>query len=151
MITAMKALKSLLLAGVVLAIGASALGAVTPRIDPTVSTSKHFVVTCASTGLVCDPPYVFELRVRAGHKVKRMTYTAAKTHCSDVRIRVIIDGNKRPLSKPLAAGASADTNLSTLKRGIHTIKIRAVGVLGGCNTGYTGSWGGVVRFTLSKP
>ena len=58
---------------------------------------------------------------------------------------MIIDGDKRPLSKPLAAGASTDTNLSTLKRGIHTIKIRAVGVVGGCNTGYTGSWGGAVR------
>ena len=146
----MKPLRSVLLAGVVLAAGATAFGASTPRIDPTVSPSKRFVVDCRSKGLVCDPPYVFELKVRAGHKVTRMTYTAAKTHCSDVRIRVIIDGSKRPLSKPLAAGASTGTNLSTLKRGIHTIKIRAVGVVGGCNAGYTGSWGGVVRFTLSK-
>ena len=74
----MKPLRSVLLAGVMLAVGATAFGATTPRIDPTVSPSKRFVVNCTSTGLVCDPPYVFELKIRAGHKVKRMTYTAAK-------------------------------------------------------------------------
>lgn len=112
--------------------------------------ARPVTVNCTSTGLVCDPPFRFDLKVRKGYRVTAMTFTAAKTHCSNMRLRVIVDGVPRPTSPEIPPGGKIVTKLGGLKTGTHRIALRAVGVLGGCNTGRTGSWAGTIRFTVLK-
>ena len=126
---------------------AAALGAParTPVIDPAISGTKVIVVNCTTTTQVCDPPYRFVLNLRTGFRATRMRFTASKKHCSSMRVRVIVDGVRRPVSAPLAPGATSVTGLTSLKPGKHTIAIRGIGITGGCNIGYVGSWGGTIR------
>jgi hypothetical protein len=124
------------------ALGAPAGPAV---IDPAVSGTKTFIVTCTTTTQVCDPPYRFTLKLRKGFRATRMRFTASKHHCSSMRIRVTVEGARRPVSAPIAPGATTATRLTALKPGKHTIAIRGIGIAGGCNIGYVGSWGGTIR------
>lgn len=77
-------------------------------------------------------------------------YTAAATHCSDVRMHFLIDGVERALSGFLSPGASSGFfDVGPVAPGAHTVTLQAEGRVGGCNTGQLAGWGGTSTITVS--
>jgi hypothetical protein len=75
----------------------------------------------------------------------RANYTAAASHCSQVRMRFYVDGVERAVSGLLSASqATGFVDLGPVTPGAHVLTLRAEGVVGGCNTGRLVSWGGSV-------
>ena len=107
-----------------------------------------FVVTCTSTGQICNPPQKLKLKVTNGDgvRVKRLRYQAATTHCSPGRILISLDGERIGRTGFVQAGERAivDDLKVTLDKGRHKFAFRMEGKLGGCNVGAVGSWGGKI-------
>ena len=83
--------------------------------------------------------------------VLQVEYTAAPTHCSDVRMHFLIDGVERALSPFLVAGQSSGFfNVGPVSAGPHTVVLQAEGRVGGCNTGVLVGWGGTARVTVTQ-
>jgi hypothetical protein len=77
-------------------------------------------------------------------------YTAAATHCSDVRMHFLIDGVERALSGFLTPGqGSGFFDVGPVTAGAHTVALQAEGRVGGCNTGALAGWGGTSMITIS--
>jgi hypothetical protein len=66
-----------------------------------------------------------------------------------VRVRFVVNGTARRLSVPLQP-RNTHTVVASLGRGTHLIQIRGVGVTGGCNAGFIGSWGGALTVFYSR-
>ncbi|MCB0354642.1 MAG: hypothetical protein KDD64_13995 [Bdellovibrionales bacterium] len=98
------------------------------------------VVCSKSSGLTCRPKY--RTRLRTG-KVLQVQYTASAQHCSQIIVRFFVDGKLKRSTGALNPGeASIVYRIRGLTAGRHTLSLQAVGVVGGCNTGYTASWTG---------
>jgi hypothetical protein len=77
-------------------------------------------------------------------------YTAAATHCSDVRMHFLVDGVERALSGFLTPGQSSGFfDVGPVSAGAHTVTLQAEGRVGGCNTGALQGWGGTSMITVS--
>jgi len=118
-----------------------------------------FIVSCASSGQLCDPP--FFVPVETG-SVLQVQYFVRGTHCASVRVGLLVDGTLVATSDFLGwPGAPApfselalDTGLVDLgpvSPGAHVVGIQAEGQVGGCNFGDLPNWGGSLRVLTSPP
>jgi endonuclease YncB( thermonuclease family) len=109
-----------------------------------------FVVTCTSTGQLCEPP--FSVSVETG-SVLQVQYLVRSTHCSSLRVHLFVDGTLKvttgflgwPGAPSPFAGLPLDTGLVDLgpvSPGAHLISVQAEGQVSGCNFGQPFSWGG---------
>jgi hypothetical protein len=72
-------------------------------------------------------------------------FTANSNHCSDISVHILLD-NYPQGSARVGPGQTVTIGKGFyVGRGIHTLGVRAVGILGGCNTGVLNAWGGTVR------
>jgi hypothetical protein len=117
-----------------------------------------FGVNCTSTGQLCDPPYSISVKTES---LLQVQYTVRSTHCSSVRLHILVDGKSVYTSGFLGwpgasgefAGLPLDTglvNVGPVSRGTHTVGLQAEGQISGCNVaGYLASWGGSARVLTS--
>ena len=89
----------------------------------------------------CEPPFTVTVAT-AGTLV--VDFMASPTHCSDIRVRFLVDGSPvTDFSDPLNAGESTgEVDLGPVPLGTHALGVQAEGVLGGCNSGRLASWAG---------
>jgi hypothetical protein len=144
----------------VVALVASLFGASEAAQGQTVETViPDFIVSCTSTGELCDPP--FFVSVETG-SVLQVQYFVRPTHCGSVRVGLLVDGTLEATSDFLGwPGAPApfselalDTGLVDLgpvSPGAHVVGVQAEGQVGGCNTGQLDNWGGSLRVLTSPP
>jgi hypothetical protein len=118
-----------------------------------------FVVSCTSTGQLCDPP--FSVSVETGSALQ-VQYFVRSTHCASVRVGLLVDGTLRATSDFLGwpgapapfSGLALDTGLVDLgpvSPGAHVVGVQAEGQVGGCNFGELPNWGGSLRVLTSPP
>jgi hypothetical protein len=116
-----------------------------------------FIVSCTSTGQLCDPP--FFVSVETG-SVLQVQYFVRPTHCASVRVGLLVDGTLKATSDFLGwPGAPApfsdlalDTGLVDLgpvSPGAHVVAVQAEGQVSGCNVGQLPDWGGSLRLLTS--
>jgi hypothetical protein len=82
--------------------------------------------------------------------VLRVQYIAAVTHCSDVSVRIFLDGVLAQTTPFLGPGQSSPLfDLSgQITRRRPRLLFQGVGEIGGCNTGRLASWGGRLRIEI---
>jgi hypothetical protein len=123
---------------------------------PVSYSTGSFVASCDttdSTPQICDPPTKLKVRVNQGKvRIKRVHYVASTEHCSAARVLVSLDGAAIGHTAYVNAGEQAivDDLKLTLDQGRHKFKFRVQGRVGGCNTGFVGSWGGKITLTGKK-
>ena len=117
-------------------------------------TTGQFVVSCTSTGQVCMPAKQLTLSPPKHGTVTSVRYTTPATHCSALALQVVKNGTVVATSKRLEAGVQtvAFNPHISVPKGQSKLGFRAKGFVGGCNTGYVGSWGGkiTVKVTLAS-
>jgi hypothetical protein len=136
----------LLTAAVAPALGAS-------RTRTLTFTTGDFVVNCTSRGELCSPSKKLSFRLRRSGTLTSVKYTTPATHCSAVLLHVLRTGREVAKTGRLAAGVST-VRLTThvrLPAGLTKLYFQAQGFIGGCNTGYVGSWGGKITVTVTVP
>jgi RTX calcium-binding nonapeptide repeat (4 copies) len=112
-----------------------------------------FVVTCTSTGQLCEPP--FSVSVETG-SVLQVQYFVRSTHCSSLRVHLFVDGTLKVttgfLGWPGAPSPFAELPLNTglvdlgpVSPGAHLISVQAEGQVSGCNFHQPYSWGGTLK------
>jgi len=116
-------------------------------------TTGQFVVNCTSNGQRCSPPKKLTFRLGRHGTLTSIKYTTAATHCSAVVLRVLRNGRQIAKTGRLEAGQSTERLVTSigLTRGVTTLSFQAQGFVGGCNTGYVGSWGGKITITVKVP
>lgn len=116
-----------------------------------------FVVSCTSTGELCDPP--FFVSVETG-SVLQVQYFVRPTHCASVRVGLLVDGTLKATTDFLGwpgapapfSGLALDTGLVDLgpvSAGAHVVGVQAEGQVSGCNVGQLDDWGGSLRVLTS--
>lgn len=115
---------------------------------PCLSREVELSVECLSEGQLCDPPIEYECI--GGQGDLEIEFTAAVTHCSDMRFLVAVDDEERPASEFLGPGQSTGPlDFGHLEDGEHVIRVQAEGREGGCNGGGIATWGGTLRMTVT--
>ncbi|HVE48454.1 MAG TPA: hypothetical protein VNG69_02415 [Casimicrobiaceae bacterium] len=113
----------------------------------TTTTYGPFVITSTSGTQLSSNVFTVNVQTLGALQVE---YTAAATHCSDVRIHFLVDGVERALSGFVTPGTSTGFfNVGPVSAGAHTVALQAEGRVGGCNTGVLGAWGGTTSITVS--
>jgi hypothetical protein len=102
-----------------------------------------------NTSQKCPQEPEVNFTVPAGSKVQAF-FTANANHCSDINVRLIKDEPSTkwyPASDWMRAGPGQTVSGPFLDfpPGIHTFKVQAEGIEGGCNTGHLDAWGGTLR------
>ena len=111
------------------------------------TTYGPFSVSSTSGTQLSNNVYTINLQTLGALELE---YTAAPTHCSDVRMHFLVDGVERAVSAFLTPGASSGFfNVGPVSAGAHTVALQAEGRVGGCNTGALAGWGGTARTTVS--
>ena len=127
-------------------------GAASPKLssDTRVYSTGQFVVNCTSTGQVCTPAKELTITPPRRGTVTAVRYTTPATHCSALRLQVVSKGAVVATSGRIEAGEQSERFNPRLHvpKGRSTLGFRAKGILGGCNTGRVGSWGGKIRVTV---
>src|SRR5258705_6469286 len=109
-----------------------------------------FVVSCTSTGELCDPPLLVSVETGS---VLQVQYTVRPTHCASVRVSFLVDGTLEATSDflgwPGAPAPFSDLALGTglvdlgpVSPGAHVVGVQAEGQVSGCNVGQLENWGG---------
>ena len=118
-----------------------------------------FIVTCTSTGELCDPPLFTPIETGG---VLQAQYFVRPTHSASIRVDFLVDGAVAassdflgwpgapfPFSElPLDTGL---VDLGPVSPGAHVVGVQAEGQVGGCNTGRLDDWGGSLRLLTSPP
>jgi len=118
-----------------------------------------FVVTCTSTGQLCDP--LFSVSGELG-SVLQAQYFVRSTHCSSSRVHLFVDGTLKlttgflgwpgapfPFAQlPLDTGL---VDLGPVSPGAHLISVQAEGQVSGCNVGKPFTWGGSLKVLTNVP
>ena len=118
-----------------------------------------FVVTCTSTGQLCDPPFSVSGEIGS---VLQVQYFVLSTHCSSLRVHLFVDGTLKVttgfLGWPGAPSPFAELPLDTglvdlgpVSPGAHLISVQAEGQVSGCNVGKPSSWGGSLKVLTNVP
>jgi hypothetical protein len=101
----------------------------------------------ATTEQLCTPASEVSVTTEG---VLRVEFVAATSHCSDFIAHLLVDGVERFVSDPLAPGQGTGAqDLGPVTAGAHTVGVQGEGVLGGCNSGVTGSWAGTLSVVVS--
>ena len=114
---------------------------------PPVSTKSHsvFVKCTGPKKQLCSQPYTASLNAPAGHLV--VQFTTSSGHCSDVRLRISVDGGPERVSAFVGPRQSTPAYTFTVREGQHRVRVRAEGRPGGCNKGYLQQWNGTLKVT----
>ncbi len=111
-------------------------------------------VTCNSTGQLCSPAYQEAVSTTGNIFVR---FTASPSHCSNINVRISVDGVQWEVLINLFPGQNAGiarlANLSQpseFSAGTHTLSLQAEGIPGGCNTGDLASWSGTLEVWTSQ-
>lgn len=118
-----------------------------------------FIVSCTSTGEVCDPPLLVPLETGS---VLQAQYFVRPTHCASLRVQFSVDGVPVATSDFLGwpgapfpfSDLALDTGLVDLgpvSPGAHELGVQAEAQVGGCNSGQLSDWGGSLRVVTSPP
>ena len=118
-----------------------------------------FVVTCTSTGQLCDPPFSVSGEIGS---VLQVQYFVPSAHCSSLRVHLFVDGTLKAttgfLGWPGAPSPFAELPLDTglvdlgpVSPGAHLISVQAEGQVSGCNVGKPFSWGGSLKVLTNVP
>jgi hypothetical protein len=118
-----------------------------------------FVVTCTSTGQLCDLPFSVSGEIGS---VLQVQYFVRSTHCSSLRVHLFVDGTLKVttgfLGWPGAPTPFAELPLDTglvdlgpVSPGEHLISAQAEGQVSGCNVGKPSSWGGGLKVLTNVP
>lgn len=129
---------------------AFALACAAPALGQQQVTTTHgpFVLTSTSGTQLSN--VFFSIPVQS-LGVLQVEYTASPTHCSDVRMHVLVDGVERALSAFLTPGQSSGfLDVGPVTAGSHTVALQAEGRVGGCNTGALAGWGGTARVIATQ-
>jgi hypothetical protein len=111
----------------------------------TTYTSYPVVVSCTSTGQVCDP--AFQKTATTASQLD-LEFTSDSQSCASFSVDFLVDGAVVFSSAVLGPGASTGTFVAgPVTAGGHTVAARATGVTGGCDDGTLHSWSG--RLTVS--
>ena len=107
-------------------------------------------IQCSGTSEICNNTFNQPVQTSG---VLTVRYTAPASHCSDVRIHFIVDGQERAVTEVLVPqAASSWFNLGPVAHGSHLLQLQAEGFVTGCNTGVISDWGGKVDVvTASGP
>jgi len=106
--------------------------------------SFEMYITCTSSGQTCVPDYLAPLTFTHSGALT-ITITALKSHCSNVRFVISLDGAAVASTPFLVPGGnSGPFRTTSVSAGAHTVAVQATGEVGGCNTGTLGSWGGTL-------
>jgi len=105
-----------------------------------------------TAGANCDKvhqlcPNAYTTSLKTGKGTLTMSFTAAANHCSDVRVYFSVDGGGEHISSFVSKNNTTGSYAFAVAAGGHTLKLRAEGRRGGCNTGYLLSWGGTLHVT----
>ena len=111
---------------------------------------SDFLVTCTSTGQLCDPPFSVSGEIGS---VLQVQYVVLSAHCSSLKVPLFVDGPLKVttgfLGWPGAPSPFAElpfdtglVDLGPVSPGAHLISVQAEGQVSGCNSGQPGSWGG---------
>jgi len=121
---------------------------------PTPAPAKPVVTKTATytAGANCDKvhqlcPNAYTTSLKTGKGTLTMSFTAAANHCSDVRVYFSVDGGGEHISSFVSKNNTTASYAFAVAAGGHTLKLRAEGRRGGCNTGYLLSWGGTLHVT----
>ena len=120
---------------------------------------NDFVVTCTSTGQLCEP--LFSVSVTTDGDRLKAQYFVPANHCSSVRVHVYLDGNLVQTSRWLgwytATGSFANLpldsgmlHLGAVSSGVHLVSLQGEGQKGGCNGGSLGRWTGRLKIVSSN-
>ena len=107
------------------------------------------VITCSSTGQLCNTLYSTTVNVPDGGPIT-VNFTASPGHCSSIQVLVLLDGVQFATSAFLGPGQSSGplTTPTSVSVGTHTIAIQAQGEKGGCNVGTLGTWTGMLTVAV---
>ena len=116
-------------------------------------TTGQFVVNCTSSGQRCSPKKKLTFTLGRKGTLTSIKYTAAATHCSSLLLRVFRKGRQIAKTGRLEPGETSERLVTHigLTKGVTTLRFQAQGFVGGCNTGYVGSWGGKITVTVKVP
>jgi hypothetical protein len=116
------------------------------RAERVTFTTGPFLVTCTSSGQLCDPPQVLTVGDPAKRiRIRKITYEVSEGHCSAGRLRVALDGTEVTRLRFAAARERVSKRKKLrLAPGSHLFEFRFEGKTGGCNTGAVGSWAGMI-------
>ena len=116
-------------------------------------TTGQFVVNCTSTGQRCSPKKKLSFTLGRNGTLTSIKYTAAATHCSSALLRVFRKGRQIAKTGRLEPGETSERLVTHigLAKGVTTLRFQAQGFVGGCNTGYVGSWGGKITVAVKVP
>jgi hypothetical protein len=116
-------------------------------------TTGQFVVNCTSSGQRCSPKKKLTFTLGRRGTLTSIKYTAAATHCSSTLLRVFRKGRQIAKTGRLEPGETSERLVTHigLTKGLNTLRFQAQGFVGGCNTGYVGSWGGKITVTVKVP
>ena len=129
-------------AGMLVALGVCAGAAA----QTSTTTYPSIGVACAGSGQLCTPPLDIFVSTTG---LLQASYTASAGHCSNVKMRFLVDGGEVAASGFLAPGASTGTvDLGPVSPGQHTLGLQGEGEVGGCNSGTLGNWAGSATVTV---
>ena len=116
-------------------------------------TTGQFVVNCTSSGQRCSPKKKLTFTLGRNGTLTLIKYTAAATHCSSILLRVFRKGRQIAKTGRLEPGETSERLVThiALTKGVTTLRFQAQGFVGGCNTGYVGSWGGKITVAVKVP
>lgn len=116
-------------------------------------TTGQFVVNCTSSGQRCSPKKKLTFTLGRNGTLTSIKYTAAATHCSSALLRVFRKGRQIAKTGRLEPGETSERLVTHigLTKGVTTLRFQAQGFVGGCNTGYVGSWGGKITVAVKVP
>jgi RTX calcium-binding nonapeptide repeat (4 copies) len=143
----------------VMVIGLFGLSATANSQETFESVIPDFLVTCTSTGQLCDPAFSVSGEIGS---VLQVQYFVRSTHCSSLRVHLFVDGTLKVTTEflgwPGAPSPFAELPLDTglvdlgpVSPGAHLIGVQAEGQVSGCNLDQPGSWGGSLKVLTNVP
>lgn len=112
------------------------------------ASTKSYSVFVKCTGpkkQLCSQAYTVSTTTPAGPLV--VQFTPSSGHCSDVRLRISVDGGPERISAFLGPSKSTPAYSFAVSAGPHRVQVRAEGRPGGCNKGYLLQWNGTLKIT----
>lgn len=118
-----------------------------------VYSEQQFTVNCTSSGQLCEPPLEQTVQVPSGGRVTSVQYLAPASHCSPIRIHVLLDGTEIGVTDFVEPEESSVVALfsNKIRKGQVVLGYQAEGKTGGCNSGQLGSWSGGIFTTVTLP
>lgn len=110
----------------------------------TFTTTSTKLITCTGRNKLCREVFAVTVKTGKGPLVAR--FTTSSRHCSDVRLRISVDGGEERLSGYLGPTKSTPEYTFQVAAGQHRVQVRAEGRRGGCNKlDYLAQWEGTLQ------